>query len=224
MGYVNSKAGTVSGKGLQSFKATKQQVIGSTPYIYGTVNKLSGWISASHLTSTSTAQPKPAQSKPKAPAASAKLVVTPLTNAQGTVAKSNHGLYTTVYDQSGVQKSYLNGKTYQLTKKATLGQKSFYLLTDKNTNIGWMLTSDVAYKDTTPKNVTTAVSKIGQVKANNSGIRATVFDPVGKKRTFMAAKLLLLQNNVHKATKLTSYYRMNVKIHQSVGSTRKIFN
>lgn len=185
-GTSAQKAGTVSGKGLQSFKATKQQVIGSTPYIYGTVNKLSGWISASHLTSTSTAQPKPAQ--PKAPAASAKLVVTPLTNAQGTVAKSNHGLYTTVYDQSGVQKSYLNGKTYQLTKKATLGQKSFYLLTDKNTNIGWMLTSDVAYKDTTPKNVTTAVSMIGQVKANNSGIRATVFDPVGKKANVYGGK------------------------------------
>ncbi|WP_145115049.1 GW dipeptide domain-containing protein [Staphylococcus argensis] len=185
-GTSAQKAGTVSGKGLQSFKATKQQVIGSTPYIYGTVNKLSGWISASHLTST--AQPKPAQPKPKAPAASAKLVVTPLTNAQGTVAKSNHGLYTTVYDQSGVQKSYLNGKTYQLTKKATLGQKSFYLLTDKNTNIGWMLTSDVAYKDTTPKNVTTAVSKIGQVKTNNSGIRATVFDPAGKKANVYGGK------------------------------------
>ncbi|MEJ7146975.1 hypothetical protein WL200_12160, partial [Staphylococcus capitis] len=75
-GTSAQKAGTVSGKGLQSFKATKQQVIGSTPYIYGTVNKLSGWISASHLTSTATAQPKPVQPKPKAPAASAKLVVT----------------------------------------------------------------------------------------------------------------------------------------------------
>lgn len=37
-------AGTVSGKGDQTFKATKQQQIDKATYLYGTVNGKSGWL------------------------------------------------------------------------------------------------------------------------------------------------------------------------------------
>ena len=52
-GTNSQKAGTVSGSSSQTFKASKQQQIGKTNYIYGTVNNLSGWVSLSKLTSTS---------------------------------------------------------------------------------------------------------------------------------------------------------------------------
>ncbi|MCU5746029.1 GW dipeptide domain-containing protein [Staphylococcus sp. SQ8-PEA] len=175
-GTSTQKAGTVSGKGNQLFNASQSQLIGSTQYVYGTVNKLSGWIKAANLVTASKAEPV----KRTPSASSTKLVVTPLTNARGTVVKNNHGVYTTVYDQAGVQKSYVNGKTYHLTKKATLGKKQFYLLNDQNTNIGWMLIEDVVYKEPTSSNMTQSVSKIGQVKRTNAGIKATVYDKVGK--------------------------------------------
>ena len=38
----NQVAGTVSGKGDQTFKATKQQQIDKATYLYGTVNGKSG--------------------------------------------------------------------------------------------------------------------------------------------------------------------------------------
>lgn len=108
-GTSSQKAGSVSGKSAQTFKATKQQQIGKTNYIYGTVNNLTGWVSLSKLTAPSTT--------PSKPSTTAKLVVSNLTNQQGTVAKSNHGVYTSVYDKQGVQKSYVNGQTYKLSKK-----------------------------------------------------------------------------------------------------------
>src|SRR5699024_6603534 len=130
------KAGTVSGSSSQTFKASKQQQIGKTNYVYGTVNNLSGWVSLSKLTSTSKIATSPTTNN--------HLTVNTLTNQQGTVAKTNHGVYTSVYDKKGIQKSYVNGKTYKLSKKATLGNNSFYLITDNktNTNLGWMQTGD----------------------------------------------------------------------------------
>src|SRR5699024_5516618 len=91
-----------------------------------TVNNLSGWVSLSKLTSTSkTATP---------PSTSNNLTVNTLINQQGTVAKTNHGVYTSVYDQKGIQKSYVNGKTYKLSNKAIFYHNSCYLITDNKTN------------------------------------------------------------------------------------------
>ncbi|MFQ3845250.1 GW dipeptide domain-containing protein [Staphylococcus pseudoxylosus] len=185
-GTSSQKAGTVSGKSTQTFKATKQQQIGKSNYIYGTVNNLSGWVSLSKLSSTSNTATSPTTN-------SGKLTVNTLTNQQGTVAKNNHGVYTTVYDKQGVQKPYVNGQTYKLSKKATLGKNAFYLITDNktNTNIGWMQTGDITVKEVAKKattNQTQNVSKIGQLNTKNSGIKATVYDQQGKDATKLAGK------------------------------------
>ncbi|WP_436881712.1 glucosaminidase domain-containing protein [Staphylococcus gallinarum] len=184
-GTNSQKVGTVSGKSAQTFKATKQQQIGKTNYLYGTVNKVSGWVSLSKLTSNSTTTPSTDTNK---------LVVTNLTNQQGTVNKTNSGVYTSVYDKQGVQKSYVNGKTFKLSKKAALGSKQFYLITDNktNTNMGWMLTKDIQVKEATKANntvnKTTNVSKIGQLNTQNSGIKTTVFDEQGKDASKFSGK------------------------------------
>ncbi|WP_436855373.1 GW dipeptide domain-containing protein [Staphylococcus caeli] len=185
-GTSAQKAGTVSGKSAQTFKATKQQQIGKTNYVYGTVNNITGWVSLSKLSTTSTTPTKPSTT-------TSKLVVTNLSNQQGTVAKSNHGVYTSVYDKAGVQKSYVNGKTYKLSKKATLGSKSFYLITDNktNANLGWMLTGDITVKEAAKKattNQTQTVSKIGQLNTKNSGVKSTVYDEKGKDASKLAGK------------------------------------
>ncbi|MDW4328147.1 GW dipeptide domain-containing protein [Staphylococcus saprophyticus] len=199
-GTSSQKAGSVSGKSAQTFKATTQQQIGKTNYIYGTVNNLTGWVSLSKLTAPPTT--------PSKPSTTAKLVVSNLTNQQGTVAKSNHGVYTSVYDKQGVQKSYVNGQTYKLSKKATLGSNAFYLITDNktNTNLGWMQTGDITVKETAKKPAATqtqTVSKIGQLNATNSGIKTTVYDPKGKDaskfsgKTFTVTKQRTQGNNTY---------------------------
>ncbi|MGW7943595.1 GW dipeptide domain-containing protein [Staphylococcus xylosus] len=185
-GTSSQKAGTVLGKSTQTFKATKQQQIGKTNYIYGTVNNLTGWVSLSKLSSTSNTATSPTTN-------SGKLTVNTLTNQQGTVAKNNHGVYTTVYDKQGVQKPYVSGQTYKLSKKATLGNNAFYLITDNktNTNIGWMQTGDITVKEVAKKattNQTQSVNKIGQLNTKNSGIKATVYDQQGKDATKLAGK------------------------------------
>ncbi|MGX0001519.1 GW dipeptide domain-containing protein, partial [Staphylococcus cohnii] len=199
-GTSSQKAGTVSGSSSQTFKASKQQQIGKTNYVYGTVNNLSGWVSLSKLTSTSKTATSPTTNN--------HLTVNTLTNQQGTVAKTNHGVYTSVYDKKGVQKSYVNGKTYKLSKKATLGNNSFYLITDNktNTNLGWMQTADITVKEAVTKataTATTSVSKIGQLDTNNSGIKTTVYDKKGKNaskfagRTYTVTKQRTQGNNTY---------------------------
>ena len=199
-GTSSQKAGTVSGSSSQTFKASKQQQIGKTNYVYGTVNNLSGWVSLSKLTSTTKTATSPTTNN--------HLTVNTLTSQQGTVAKTNHGVYTSVYDKKGIQKSYVNGKTYKLSKKATLGNNSFYLITDNktNTNLGWMQTGDITVKEAVKKATatpTTSVSKIGQLNTNNSGIKTTVYDKKGKNaskfagRTYTVTKQRTQGNNTY---------------------------
>ncbi|UXV34338.1 glucosaminidase domain-containing protein [Staphylococcus sp. IVB6181] len=78
---------------------------------------------------------------------SSQLRVIPV-DSLGRLSSTNHGIYKTVYDKAGVQNSALNNQTYRLTKKALLGEKSFYLITDynKGTNYGWVQTGDLTYK------------------------------------------------------------------------------
>ncbi|WP_432724315.1 GW dipeptide domain-containing protein [Staphylococcus equorum] len=176
-GTSSQKAGIVSSNANQTFKATKQQQIGKTNYVYGSVNDLSGWVSLSKLSSPSSTVAPPTNT--------GQLSVTNLTNQQGTVAKTNNGVYTSVYDKQGVQKPYVNGNTYKLSKKATLGSNSFYLITDNktNSNIGWMQTGDITVNEVATKNTanpTQSVSKIGQLNNTNSGIKTKVNDTKAK--------------------------------------------
>ncbi|ALM56592.1 GW dipeptide domain-containing protein [Staphylococcus equorum] len=199
-GTSSQKAGTVSGHANQTFKATKQQQIGKTNYVYGSVNDLSGWVSLSKLSSPSSTVAPPANT--------GQLSVTNLTNQQGTVAKTNHGVYTSVYDKQGVQKPYVNGNTYKLSKKATLGSNSFYLITDNktNSNIGWMQTGDITVNEAATKNTanpTQSVSKIGQLNNTNSGIKTKVNDTKAKDasklsgRTFNITKQRTQDDNTY---------------------------
>ncbi|WP_261676769.1 GW dipeptide domain-containing protein [Staphylococcus equorum] len=199
-GTSSQKAGTVSGNANQTFKATKQQQIGKTNYVYGSVNDLSGWVSLSKLSSPSSTVAPPANT--------GQLSVTNLTNQQGTVAKTNHGVYTSVYDKQGVQKPYVNGNTYKLSKKATLGSNSFYLITDNktNSNIGWMQTGDITVNEAATKNTanpTQSVSKIGQLNNTNSGIKTKVNDTKAKDasklsgRTFNITKQRTQDDNTY---------------------------
>ncbi|OEL07700.1 GW dipeptide domain-containing protein [Staphylococcus equorum] len=199
-GTSSQKAGTVSGNANQTFKATKQQQIGKTNYVYGSVNDLSGWVSLSKLSSPSSTVAPPANT--------GQLSVTNLTNQQGTVAKTNHGVYTSVYDKQGVQKPYVNGNTYKLSKKATLGSNSFYLITDNktNSNMGWMQTGDITVNEAATKNTanpTQSVSKIGQLNNTNSGIKTKVNDTKAKDasklsgRTFNITKQRTQDDNTY---------------------------
>ncbi|MGW7814640.1 GW dipeptide domain-containing protein [Staphylococcus xylosus] len=173
----------------QTLKVTKSATLGNENfYLVSDYNKgtLIGWVSLSKLSSTSNTATSPTTN-------SGKLTVNTLTNQQGTVAKNNHGVYTTVYDKQGVQKPYVSGQTYKLSKKATLGNNAFYLITDNktNTNIGWMQTGDITVKEVAKKattNQTQSVNKIGQLNTKNSGIKATVYDQQGKDATKLAGK------------------------------------
>ncbi|PTI75357.1 GW dipeptide domain-containing protein [Staphylococcus succinus] len=193
-GTSAQKVGTVSGKSTQTFKATKQQQIGKTNYIYGTVNKLSGWVSLSKLEDSNTTPPTDTD----------KLTVTNLTNQQGTVAQSNHGVYTSVYDKQGVQKSYVNGKTYKLSKKASLGNNSFYLITDNktNTNLGWMQSGDIKVK--TPAadklTVTNLTNQQGTVAQSNHGVYTSVYDKQGVQKSYVNGKTYKLSKKASLGT------------------------
>ncbi len=49
---MKQEAGAVSGTGNQTFKATKQQQIDKSIYLFGTVNGKSGWVSKAYLAVT----------------------------------------------------------------------------------------------------------------------------------------------------------------------------
>ncbi|RIN30700.1 autolysin [Staphylococcus succinus] len=193
-GTSAQKVGTVSGKSTQTFKATKQQQIGKTNYIYGTVNKLSGWVSLSKLEDSNTTPPTDTD----------KLTVTNLTNQQGTVAQSNHGVYTSVYDKQGVQKSYVNGKTYKLSKKASLGNNAFYLITDNktNTNLGWMQSGDIKVKAPAADKltVTNLTNQQGTVAQSNHGVYTSVYDKQGVQKSYVNGKTYKLSKKASLGT------------------------
>ncbi|MGO3050249.1 MAG: N-acetylglucosaminidase [Staphylococcus sp.] len=193
-GTSAQKVGTVSGKSTQTFKATKQQQIGKTNYVYGTVNKLSGWVSLSKLEGSNTTPPTNTD----------KLTVTNLTNQQGTVAQSNHGVYTSVYDKQGVQKSYVNGKTYKLSKKASLGTNAFYLITDNktNTNLGWMQSGDIKVKAPAADKltVTNLTNQQGTVAQSNHGVYTSVYDKQGVQKSYVNGKTYKLSKKASLGT------------------------
>lgn len=90
-------AGTVSGKGDQTFKATKQQQIDKATYLYGTVNGKSGWISKYYLTAPSKVQALSTQSTP------APKQVKPSTQTVNQIAQvkaNNSGIRASVYDKT----------------------------------------------------------------------------------------------------------------------------
>ncbi|CDR65625.1 bifunctional autolysin [Staphylococcus schweitzeri] len=143
-GTSKQVAGSVTGTGNQTFKATKQQQIDKSIYLYGSVNGKSGWVSKYYLVDI--AKPTPAP-KPATPTTNNKLTVSAL-NGVAQINSKNNGLFTTVYDKTGKPTTEVQ-KTFAVTKEATLGGNKFYLVKDYNspTLIGWVKQGDVVYNN-----------------------------------------------------------------------------
>ena len=291
-GNYNQVAGTVSKSNKSPFKATKSQQVGKATYLYGSVNGTNGWVSKAYLSDLT----KAATSTPKAENI---FSVANVKNTLGQVSAKNKGTYTTVYDKTAKPNASIGGKTYSISKKATLNNQNYYLISDFNggTLRGWVPASEIKVQSTTPtktdvtyynvkgnahvydtpwgsskqvkasvpsdgkqlkaidelkvgnetylhgvvNNVwgwvnssdiqqapkmnlrmatraqatnaqptTQTVSKIAQVKPNNSGIRATVYDKVGKhatkyaNRTYKVSKERTIGDNTYVLLQSTS--------------------
>ncbi|MBF7017457.1 glucosaminidase domain-containing protein [Staphylococcus durrellii] len=188
---VGKKNSTINGK---TYQLSKKATLGSKSFYLITDNKSKtnlGWMQTGDVTV-----------KKIAASTNNQLTVKSLKNTQGTVKSSNHGVYTTVYDKTTKDGSKYAGKTYQLSKKANLGSKSFYLITDSKskTNLGWLQTGDITVKEATsaktssvaaakPKtNQTQNVSKVGQTSPSKLGIKASVYDKTTKDGSKYAGK------------------------------------
>ncbi len=150
-GTSKQVAGSVSGSGNQTFKASKQQIDKSI-YLYGSVNGKSGWVSKAYLVDTAKPTPTPTP-KPSTPTTNNKLTVSSLTVLSNHA--KNNGLFTTVYDKTGKPTKEVQ-KTFAVTKEASLGGNKFYLAKDYNspTLIGWVKQGDVIYNNAkSPVNV-----------------------------------------------------------------------
>ncbi|HHW9822776.1 TPA: bifunctional autolysin [Staphylococcus aureus] len=152
-GTSKQVAGSVSGSGNQTFKASKQQQIDKSIYLYGSVNGKSGWVSKAYLVDTAKPTPTPTP-KPSTPTTNNKLTVSSL-NGVAQINAKNNGLFTTVYDKTGKPTKEVQ-KTFAVTKEANLGGNKFYLVKDYNspTLIGWVKQGDVIYNNAkSPVNV-----------------------------------------------------------------------
>ncbi|HDJ7777111.1 TPA: glucosaminidase domain-containing protein [Staphylococcus aureus] len=152
-GTSKQVAGSVSGSGNQTFKASKQQQIDKSIYLYGSVNGKSGWVSKAYLVDTAKPTPTPTP-KPSTPTTNNKLAVSSL-NGVAQINAKNNGLFTTVYDKTGKPTKEVQ-KTFAVTKEASLGGNKFYLVKDYNspTLIEWVKQGDVIYNNAkSPVNV-----------------------------------------------------------------------
>ena len=145
-GTSKQVAGSVSGTGNQTFKASKQQQIDKSIYLYGSVNGKSGWVSKAYLVDIAKPTPAPTP-KPTTPTTNNKLTVSAL-NGVAQINSKNNGLFTTVYDKTGKPTKEVQ-KTFAVTKEASLGGNKFYLVKDYNspTLIGWVKQGDVVYNN-----------------------------------------------------------------------------
>ncbi|HBI9296593.1 TPA: glucosaminidase domain-containing protein [Staphylococcus aureus] len=139
-------AGSVSGSGNQTFKASKQQQIDKSIYLYGTVNGKSGWISKAYLAVP--AAPKKAVAQPKT-AVKAYAVTKPQTTQ--TVSKiaqvkpNNTGIRASVYEKTAKNGAKYADRTFYVTKERAHGNETYVLLNNTSHNIplGWFNVKDL---------------------------------------------------------------------------------
>lgn len=145
-GTYKQEAGAVSGTGNQTFKATKQQQIDKSIYLYGTVNGKSGWISKAYLAVP--AAPKKAVAQPKT-AVKAYAVTKPQTTQ--TVSKiaqvkpNNTGIRASVYEKTAKSGAKYADRTFYVTKERAHGNETYVLLNNTSHNIplGWFNVKDL---------------------------------------------------------------------------------
>ncbi|HCY0638163.1 TPA: glucosaminidase domain-containing protein [Staphylococcus aureus] len=139
-------AGSVSGSGNQTFKASKQQQIDKSIYLYGTVNGKSGWISKAYLAVP--AAPKKVVAQPKT-AVKAYAVTKPQTTQ--TVSKiaqvkpNNTGIRASVYEKTAKNGAKYADRTFYVTKERAHGNETYVLLNNTSHNIplGWFNVKDL---------------------------------------------------------------------------------
>ncbi|HCU7775331.1 TPA: glucosaminidase domain-containing protein [Staphylococcus aureus] len=145
-GTSKQVAGSVSGSGNQTFKASKQQQIDKSIYLYGTVNGKSGWISKAYLAVP--AAPKKAVAQPKT-AVKAYAVTKPQTTQ--TVSKiaqvkpNNTGIRASVYEKTAKSGAKYADRTFYVTKERAHGNETYVLLNNTSHNIplGWFNVKDL---------------------------------------------------------------------------------
>lgn len=139
-------AGSVSGSGNQTFKASKQQQIDKSIYLYGSVNGKSGWISKAYLAVP--AAPKKVVAQPKT-AVKAYAVTKPQTTQ--TVSKiaqvkpNNTGIRASVYEKTAKNGAKYADRTFYVTKERAHGNETYVLLNNTSHNIplGWFNVKDL---------------------------------------------------------------------------------
>ncbi|HDP2999114.1 TPA: glucosaminidase domain-containing protein [Staphylococcus aureus] len=145
-GTSKQVAGSVSGSGNQTFKASKQQQIDKSIYLYGSVNGKSGWISKAYLAVP--AAPKKAVAQPKT-AVKAYAVTKPQTTQ--TVSKiaqvkpNNTGIRASVYEKTAKSGAKYADRTFYVTKERAHGNETYVLLNNTSHNIplGWFNVKDL---------------------------------------------------------------------------------
>ncbi|HCX9422769.1 TPA: glucosaminidase domain-containing protein [Staphylococcus aureus] len=145
-GTYKQEAGAVSGTGNQTFKATKQQQIDKSIYLFGTVNGKSGWVSKAYLAVP--AAPKKAVAQPKT-AVKAYTVTKPQTTQ--TVSKiaqvkpNNTGIRASVYEKTAKNGAKYADRTFYVTKERAHGNETYVLLNNTSHNIplGWFNVKDL---------------------------------------------------------------------------------
>ncbi|HDI7292050.1 TPA: glucosaminidase domain-containing protein [Staphylococcus aureus] len=145
-GTSKQVAGSVSGSGNQTFKASKQQQIDKSIYLYGSVNGKSGWVSKAYLAVP--AAPKKAVAQPKT-AVKAYAVTKPQTTQ--TVSKiaqvkpNNTGIRASVYEKTAKSGAKYADRTFYVTKERAHGNETYVLLNNTSHNIplGWFNVKDL---------------------------------------------------------------------------------
>ncbi|HDP2477046.1 TPA: glucosaminidase domain-containing protein [Staphylococcus aureus] len=145
-GTSKQVAGSVSGSGNQTFKASKQQQIDKSIYLYGSVNGKSGWVSKAYLAVP--AAPKKAVAQPKT-AVKAYTVTKPQTTQ--TVSKiaqvkpNNTGIRASVYEKTAKNGAKYADRTFYVTKERAHGNETYVLLNNTSHNIplGWFNVKDL---------------------------------------------------------------------------------
>ncbi|SGX71973.1 autolysin [Staphylococcus argenteus] len=208
-GTSKQVAGSVSGTGNQTFKASKQQQIDKSIYLYGSVNGKSGWVSKAYLAVP--AAPKKAVAQPKTAVKAYSVVKPQATQTTQTVSKiaqvkaNNTGIRASVYEKTAKSGAKYADRTFYVTKQRAHGNETYVLLNNSSHNIplGWF-----NVKDLNMQNLGTEVktSQKYTVNKSNSGLSMV---PWGTKNqvilpgnniaqgTFNAAKQVSVGNDVY---------------------------
>ncbi|HGZ8053481.1 TPA: glucosaminidase domain-containing protein [Staphylococcus aureus] len=191
-GTYKQEAGAVSGTGNQTFKATKQQQIDKSIYLFGTVNGKSGWVSKAYLAVP--AAPKKAVAQPKT-AVKAYTVTKPQTTQ--TVSKiaqvkpNNTGIRASVYEKTAKNGAKYADRTFYVTKERAHGNETYVLLNNTSHNIplGWFNVKDLNVQNLGKEVKTTQKYTINK---SNNGLSMV---PWGTKN-----QVILTGNNIAQGT------------------------